>query len=121
MAIKFQEKSGSVEVATKTIVTLDYTELNDKPIINEVELVGSLSLDDLGIQPKGEYVQAKDLHTHNNKSILDTITQDDINKWNAAEGGGGSDVDLTDYAKKEDYYTKAEIDAMLVNGDEVSY
>lgn len=155
MAIKFQEKSGNIEVNTKTIVTLDYTELNDKPIINDVELVGSLSLDDLGIQEKGEYAAAADiptktsqltndsnyinkhqdisylatkaevnnkadkthshneLHTHSNKNVLDTITQNDIDKWNTPSGGG--DVDLSNY------YTKAEIDAMLINGDEVSY
>ena len=35
--------------------TVDYDQLTNKPIINGVELVGSLSLDDLGIQPEGNY------------------------------------------------------------------
>lgn len=36
-------------------------------------------------------------HSHNNKSVLDTITQTDINKWNSA--GGSSTYFLSNYAE----------------------
>lgn len=31
-----------------------------------------------------------ELHSHDNKSILDNITQNDINKWNSNNSGGGT-------------------------------
>ena len=37
----------------------DYTDLTNKPQINSVELSGNKSLDDLGIQAKGEYLILK--------------------------------------------------------------
>ena len=33
----------------------DYDSLNNKPQINDVELTGNISLDDLGVQPEGDY------------------------------------------------------------------
>lgn len=41
--------------------TTNYNDLTNKPQINSIELVGNTSLDDLGIQPKGEYITADDL------------------------------------------------------------
>lgn len=35
--------------------TVDYNQLTNKPIINGVEITGDLSLEDLGIQPAGNY------------------------------------------------------------------
>lgn len=35
--------------------TADYNHLINKPVINRVTLIGSLTLDDLGIQPAGNY------------------------------------------------------------------
>ena len=46
-----------------------------------------------------DYAKKDELHTHSNKSILDNIKQEDIDKWNSGTGG---DVDLTDYALKTD-------------------
>lgn len=37
---------------------VDYNQLTNKPIINGVELTGELSLEDLGIQPAGNYPNA---------------------------------------------------------------
>ncbi len=41
--------------------TKDYSELTNKPSINNVELTGNKSLSDLGIQEKGDYVTNSDL------------------------------------------------------------
>lgn len=38
--------------------TTDYTQLENKPQINSVELAGNKTLNDLGIQPKGNYLTA---------------------------------------------------------------
>ena len=38
--------------------TVDYDQLTNKPTINGVELSGELSLEDLGIQPVGNYPNA---------------------------------------------------------------
>lgn len=38
--------------------TVDYDQLTNKPIINGVELSGELSLEELGIQPAGNYPNA---------------------------------------------------------------
>ncbi len=35
--------------------TSDYDQLKNKPTINGVELVGDIQLEDLGIQPAGDY------------------------------------------------------------------
>ena len=45
----------------------DYNQLNNKPQINNVELTGNKTLDELNIQPKGEYVTDSNyVHTDNN-------------------------------------------------------
>lgn len=41
-----------------TAGTTDYTQLENKPQINSVELTGNKTLDDLGIQAKGDYLTA---------------------------------------------------------------
>ena len=38
--------------------TVDYNQLTNKPIINGVEVSGELSLEELGIQPAGNYPNA---------------------------------------------------------------
>lgn len=43
--------------------TTDYTQLENKPQINSVELTGNKTLNDLGIQPKGNYQPAGDYAT----------------------------------------------------------
>lgn len=44
--------------------TADYTDLNNKPSINDVTLEGNKTLDDLGIQAKGEYALKTELPTN---------------------------------------------------------
>ena len=47
--------------------TSDYTDLTNKPSINNVTLSGNKSLNDLGIQPSGNYIEDNNyVHTDNN-------------------------------------------------------
>ena len=38
------------------------------------------------------YAKKEDLHSHNNKSVLDSITQENIDNWNNGTGGGNGEV-----------------------------
>lgn len=40
----------------KGLSTGSYEQLSNKPQINDIELVGNKSLDELGIQPAGDYL-----------------------------------------------------------------
>lgn len=75
--------------------TSNYEELENKPSINNVELTGNKTLDEMGIQPKGEYAFSNEIPT------------------NVSELNNDSD-----YATKE--YVDNAI-ASIVNGNEVSY
>lgn len=44
------KNGGNITVAT------DYIELSNKPKINNIELLGNKALEELGIQPKGNYL-----------------------------------------------------------------
>lgn len=62
--------------------TTDYSQLTNKPSINDVELVGNKTLDDLGIQPKGNYVIDADyVHTDNNYSDEDKTKLDGLSNY----------------------------------------
>lgn len=68
----------------------DYEELPNKPKINNVELSGNKTLDDLGIQPKGTYVTSETDPVFV-ASPAYKITEEDIKKWNTPqEIPGGS-------------------------------
>lgn len=88
------------------------TELDNKGYLTSIPSTYKTKAEnDQLYQPKGNYLtehqdlslyaKKDELHSHSNKSILDTITQETINKWNA-----GGDVDLSAYAKNEDLPTK---------------
>ena len=71
--------------------TIDSNLATNKPSINNVELVGNKTLYDLGIEPKRGIndfyltnAEKSELHTHTNKSVLDTITSVLVSGWNAA-------------------------------------
>lgn len=64
-----------------------YPDLTNKPKINNVELVGNKSLNDLGIQPQGNYALASDIPTQLSQLTNDethrTVTDEEIQTWNA--------------------------------------
>ena len=54
---------GTLSATGGSAGTTDYTQLENKPQINSVELTGNKTLDDLGIQAKGNYQPAGDYAT----------------------------------------------------------
>ena len=60
-------------------------------VIEEVDVTAQLE----------DYAKKSELHSHDNKAILDGITQDKIDGWDK-----GGNIDLTPYAKTEDIPTK---------------
>lgn len=89
--------------------TYDYNDLNNKPSINQVELNGNKTLEELGIQEKGDYATKNEIPTKNSQLENDTnylisytetdptvpdfvkaITEEDIAKWNS--GGDNQEI-----------------------------
>lgn len=78
--VDFSEQNTAFNVSTQEGVNInleggstdDYNSLKNKPKINSVELRGNLTLDELEIQPKGDYV------TNN---TLDTELEDIVEKF----------------------------------------
>ena len=74
--------------------TSDYTDLTNKPKINNVELVGNKSLNDLGIQPAGNYALESDI-----PDVSNFITNSVNN--------------LLNYYLKSETYTKQEVNNLI--------
>ncbi len=70
-----------------------YSDLTDLPEINGEKLIGSKSLEDLGIQPKGNYIENEEDPTV--PEHVKNITEEDIEKWNQNSGGVGEETDPT--------------------------
>lgn len=123
-----EEEEQVIDVQPEAIIinasgTSDYNELINKPQINSVELQGNKTLDELGIQAKGDYAFADDVDAQiselqgqiptnvsqlNNDSGYITaetdptvptwvkgITEDNISNWNNKSNFSGSYNDLT--------------------------
>lgn len=79
--------------------TSDYEDLDNKPSINNVELSGNKSLNDLGIQPAGSYALASDIPTNLSQLTEDTthrtVTDTEKTTWNNKSNFSGSYNDLT--------------------------
>lgn len=54
---------GNINITSGSGGTSDYEDLDNKPSINNVELSGNKSLNDLGIQPSGNYALESDIPT----------------------------------------------------------
>lgn len=74
--------------------TSNYLELTNKPQINSIELTGNKSLDDLGIQPKGNYLTDYTETDPTVPSHVKTITSEDITNWNNKSEFSGDYNDL---------------------------
>lgn len=85
--------------------TDNYEELNNRPFINGVEIVGQLSLEDLGIQPAGNYLDQNDLEEIENK----------INNIDLSAYATNERVDQVEHKvdniNLDNFYTKEETDA----------
>ena len=89
--------SGTLEVFTQGGgggEVNDYNVLINKPHINNVELKGNKSLEELGIQPKGDYVTEDEIPDVSN-FITNTVDN------------------LVNYYKKSETYTQSEVNNLL--------
>lgn len=85
--------SGNIEIKGGGGGSSDYTDLTNKPKINNVELNGNKSLNDLGIQPIGNYLTEETDPTV--PSYVKNITQANITSWNNKSDFSGNYNDLT--------------------------
>ena len=86
-------------IIINTSGTSDYNGLINKPQINSIELIGNKTLDELGIQPKGDYALTSDIPTSTSDltndsgfitnevdptvpSYVKRITEANITSWN---------------------------------------
>ena len=109
--------------------TTDYTALSNKPQINSIELNGNKSLDDLGIQTKGEYALKSELankadtsaiptkvsQLQNDSNFLTSVPAEYVTETELSEKGF-----LTEASLSETYATKVELaekaDKTALNG-----
>lgn len=78
--------SDGKEIASTDIVTDDYRPLQYKPSINDMVLEGNKSLEELGIQPAGEYVVDRNyVHTDNNYTNEEKEKLDSLENYNDTE------------------------------------
>lgn len=99
------------KIVAGSVVNHDYLELENKPVINNIVLRGSFTLEDLGIQPVGDYLKRDEYLSYINTSTeaLDTL----YNNLLTALNKNSLDIkhfrhtvknELEEYAKKEDLY-----------------
>lgn len=108
-----KQETGDDMDAVETFLydsTDNYEELVNRPFINEVEVLGKLSLTDLGVQPVGDYATAFDLRQTDEKVNL---TDAKVEATNIHV----SEVEAT----FNNYYTKEEVDTNLANIDLTEY
>lgn len=67
---------GNIEI---DLGTINYDDIQNKPMINNVELYGNMSLSELGIQPSGNYATMNDL-TEESRAIFNEIETTYYNK-----------------------------------------
>lgn len=96
-------------------VTTDYKQLGNKPKINNVTLVDDVSLDDLGIQAKGEYVTEEELENKGYLQVVPSgyVTEEELNSYNflteVPEDYYTNTQNEEIYAKKEDLDNKQNV------------
>lgn len=104
--INMDDRDIQIEAETQTRIigeTTNYEDLQNLPKVNNVTLIGNKSLNDLGIQPKGDYATTNDIPTNVSELVNDAgyitsftetdpvfsasasagITSSDINNWDS--------------------------------------
>ena len=96
-------------IIINTSGTSNYEELINKPQINSVELAGNKTLDELGIQAKGNYIEDSNyIHTDNNFTNEDKEKLDGLSNYDDTEIRNliNEKQDKGDYALKSELPTK---------------
>lgn len=94
---KFLSDDGTYKKVEGSGGTSDYTQLENKPSINNVELNGNKTLDELNIQEKGNYASQEEVDQ--NKTDISKINDNMINYSLITETGSKIDlnIDTTTY------------------------
>ena len=109
---ELEEQAINVEpelIVINTSGTSDYNSLSNKPQINSVELAGNKTLDELGIQAKGNYVEDSNyVHTDNNFTNEDKEKLSGLSNYDDTEIRNliNTKQDKGDYALKSELPTK---------------
>ena len=96
-------------IIINTSGTSNYEDLVNKPQINSVELVGNKTLDELGIQAKGNYIEDSNyVHTDNNFTNEDKEKLDGLSNYDdtGIRNLINTKQDKGDYALKNELPTK---------------
>ena len=91
-------------------VTTDYKELGNKPKINNITLVDNVSLEDLGVQPIGEYITEEQLENKGYLTAVPTgyVTEEELNEYNFLTEV--PDTYYTNEQNEEIYATKVDLE-----------
>ena len=91
--------------STGTGGTMDYDGLNNKPQINSIELSGNKSLEELGIQPKGDYLTEAPVTSVNGETgaVVVKAIQDDNTKASMLKLWYGSREEYDLIAEKDEH------------------
>ena len=99
---------GNINIQGGSGGSSDYEDLDNKPSINDVELTGNKSLDDLGIQPQGDYALSSEIPSALSELADDSthrlVTDEEKANWseNQVYVLQSSTFDLTDNSKNQD-------------------
>ena len=81
----------------------NYEDLINRPFINKKEIIGNLSLEDLGVQPRGDYATNAVLLETENKMLQETDAKIQATEAMIQETDAKVEaIDLTPYATTED-------------------
>ncbi len=107
-----ETKEASINIETEKVIGLsDYNAMLNKPKINNVILSDEKTLDDLGIQEKGEYANATDVPTkvsqlENDKGFLTKIPDEYVTEQELDDKGFLTEhQDISHLAKKDELHS----------------
>lgn len=108
-------------LATKEeLFSKDYNDLTNKPNIPSIEGLASETYVDNAIEniPKidlSEYATKEELHKHENKDILDRITEEKMNSWNNKSNFDGNYNNLTNKPNIPSFVSELENDSGFIS------
>ena len=96
-------------IIINTSGTSDYNELINKPQINNIELIGNKTLDELGIQPKGDYALTSDIPTSTSDLTNDSgFITNETDPTVPSHVKGITEANITSWNNKQDPLTAGE-------------
>ena len=105
--------------------TAEYSSLTNKPSINSIELLGNKTLEDLGIQPSGNYLVDEDyVHTDENFTTTLKTKVEGLNNYTLPQTDtdtlGGVMIDGTTIIKDENGVISSTVSGVSIDDESVS-